>query len=122
MGDSRKDIGTGAGHAELVAELSSLRELLAERDEWIAEQDERIAELTGLIRDLRDEIRELKKMPKRPKPDRAAREGGGERKPASDRPKGEGKGRGPRRRNPDLHRREVKVALGDVPEGAERRG
>ncbi len=36
--------------------------------------------------------------------------------------KGRKKGRGPRRRNPNLHRREVKVSLGDVPEGAERKG
>ena len=36
--------------------------------------------------------------------------------------KGRKKGRGLRRRNPNLHRREVKVSIGDVPEGAERKG
>ena len=36
--------------------------------------------------------------------------------------KGRKKGRGPRRPNPNLHRREVKVSLDDVPEGAEHKG
>ena len=36
--------------------------------------------------------------------------------------KGRKKGRGPRRPNPNLHRRELKVSLDDVPEGAERKG
>ncbi len=80
MGDSQTDRRAGASHAALMAELSSLRDLLAkrdnqlgslvdqlkERDNRLAEQDERLAELTGLIRDLRDEIRLLKNLPRRP--------------------------------------------------------
>ena len=149
MGDSETEFQAGASHAALMAELSSLRHLLAEKDNQLSnlvdqlndridrltEQDERLAGLVKLIRILQDEIRLLKKLPRRPdlKPSGlAASMQGNEGKPAagsssgSKRSKKDGKGRkkgrGPRRRNPNLHRREVKVSLDDVPEGAERKG
>ncbi len=138
MGDSQTDRRAGASHAALMAELSSLRDLLAkrdnqlgslvdqlkERDNRLAEQDERLAELTGLIRDLRDEIRLLKNLPRRPelKPSGLAASGASGASRSKTQGKGRKKGRGPRRRNPNLHRRDERVALEDVPEGAERRG
>ena len=138
MCDSETDREADAGHAALMAELSSLRELLVERDkqlgerdERLGERDERLAALTELIRDLRDEIRLLKNLPRRPdlKPSGlAASARGGKETPASgsDRSKKGGKasrkGRGPRRRGPEVRRREEKVVLDTVPEGAERKG
>ena len=131
MCDSETDREADAGHAALMAELSSLRELLVERDKQLGERDERLAALTELIRDLRDEIRLLKNLPRRPdlKPSGlAASARGGKETPASgsDRSKKGGKasrkGRGPRRRGPEVRRREEKVVLDTVPEGAERKG
>ncbi len=124
MGDSQTDRQAGASHAALMAELSSLRDLLAKRDNRLAEQDERLAELTGLIRDLRDEIRLLKNLPRRPelKPSGLAASGASGADRSKMQGKGRKKGRSPRRRNPKLHRRDERVALEDVPEGAERRG
>ena len=124
MGDSQTDRQADASHAALMAELSSLRDLLAKRDNRLAEQDERLAELTGLIRDLRDEIRLLKNLPRRPelKPSGLAASGASGADRSKMQGKGRKKGRGPRRRNPNLHRRDERVALEDVPEGAERRG
>ena len=74
-----------------------------------------------MIRELRDEIRLLKKLPRRPdlKPGGLAASGSGRSRKEG---KGRRKGRGPRRGNPDLCRREVKLTLEDVPEGAERKG
>ena len=73
MGDSETDRRADTSHAELMAEFSSLRDLLAERDNQLStlvdqlrERDERLADLTDLIRDLRDEIRLLKKLPRHP--------------------------------------------------------
>ena len=117
-GGFRRNAGTAAvkPSASLQEELSSLRDLLAERDA-------RLAELAGLIRDLRDEIRHLKGLPKRPDPKPGGEGRDGKRRPPSGDGKGRRKaGRGPRSRNPDLVRREVTVTLDDVPEGAERKG
>ena len=134
MSDSETDREADAGHAALMAELSSLRELLVERDKQLGERDERLAALTEQNRDLRDEIRLLKNLPRRPdlKPSGlAASARGGKETPASDssgsdRSKKGGKvskkGRGPRRRGPEVRRREEKVVLDAVPEGAERKG
>ena len=111
MSDSETDREADASHAALMAELSSLRELLVERDKQLGERDERLADLTELIRDLRDEIRLLKNLPRRPdlKPSGlAASARGGKETPAScsDRSKKDGKaskkGRGPRRRGLNL--------------------
>lgn len=133
-----------ASVASLREELSSLRDLLSGRDaqlgelldqlrerdrqlselvDQLAERDERLADLTGLIRDLRDEIRQLKGLPKRPDPKPGGGSGmDGPRRPPSGGGNRRKAGRGPRRRNPDLARREVTVTLDDVPEGAERKG
>ena len=102
---------------------------LAERDRQIEQQNQQLAGLREENTLLRDEIRELKKLPKRPrmKPsgmasskdedtDNSASGRSGEAG------KGRRKGRGPRRRLPHRHRRDVKVRLDDVPEGAVHKG
>ena len=115
-------------------QLSEQGEQIARRDQQLAEQDRQLSELREENRLLRDEIRELKKLPKRPrmKPSgKASSEGDDTDNSASGSSKsdrsGESgkdrrKGRGPRRRNRHLHRREEKVGLDDVPEGAVHKG
>ena len=147
MDDSQTDIRTGAGAAASV-ENAALREQvtlaldrLAERDRQIARRSQQLAEqerqLAGLREEntlLRDEIRELKKLPKRPrmKPggmasskdedtDNSASGSSGSGR-SGEAGKGRRKGRGPRRRLPHRHRRDVKVCLDDVPEGAVHKG
>ena len=87
MGDSETKFQSDVSHAALVAELSSLRDLLAEQnkqlndlvdqlhdrnhrfteqDEQLVKQDERLAELIKPVRVLQNEIRPLKKLPRRP--------------------------------------------------------
>ena len=107
MGDSETKFQSDVSHAALVAELSSLRDLLAEQnkqlndlveqlhdrnhrfteqDEQLVKQDERLAELIKPVRVLQNEIRPLKKLPRRPdlKPSGlAASMQGNEEKPAS---------------------------------------
>ena len=100
MGGSETEFQTGASHAALMAQLSSLRDLLAEKDNQLsnlvdqlndrnhrlAQQDNWLAVLIELIRDLQDEISLLKKLPGRPdlKPSGlAASMQGNEKKPAA---------------------------------------
>ncbi len=80
-----------------------------------------------MIRELQDEIRRLKKLPRRPdlKRNGLGASGGGDTDGPSSGSSGSGqsqktdrKGRGPRRRNPYLHRRDVTVGLEGVPAGA----
>lgn len=120
--------------AEQGWQLSEQGEQIARRDQQLAEQDRQLSELREENRLLRDEIRELKKLPKRPrmkpsgkassKDDDTDNSASGSSK--SDRSGESGKdrrkGRGPRRRNRHLHRREEKVGLDDVPEGAVHKG
>ena len=114
---------------------------LAERDRQIEQQNQQLAEqeqqLAGLREEntlLRDEIRELKKLPKRPrmKPsgmasskdedtDNSASGSSGSGR-SGEAGKGRRKGRGPRRRLPHRHRRDVKVRLDGVPVGAVHKG
>ncbi|MDE2913431.1 MAG: hypothetical protein OXL68_10975 [Paracoccaceae bacterium] len=147
MGDSRTtETRTGPGataRAETAAlrdMVDSLREQLArqdeqlvERDEQLAERDQRIAELRDEITLLRDEIRALKNLPKRPrmKPSgmAAAAEAADAAKSGTTDGKGKGrkdrkgkKPRGPRRRHPKAVRRDVRVELEAVPDGAVFRG
>ncbi len=123
------------------AGVRSLRDRVAERDRQIEQRNQQLAEqeqqLAGLREEntlLRDEIRELKKLPKRPrmKPggmasskdedtDNSASGSSGSGR-SGEAGKGRRKGRGPRRRLPDRHRRDVKVCLDDVPEGAVHKG
>ncbi len=146
MDDSETGRQAVAGLAALRSELSAIRALLAERDAQLddlagqladrdaqlAEQDRRLAGQAERIRELEDEIRRLKKLPRRPnlKPNSpGASDGDGDGPPPgssgsgrSEKEKRKRKGRGPRRRNPNLRRREETVSLGNVPEGAVRRG
>ncbi len=132
MDDSETGRRADASLAALRAELSAIRALLAERDAQLAEQDRRLAGQAELIRELEDEIRRLKKLPRRPdlKPNSpGASDGDADGPPPgssgsgrSEKEKRKRKGRGPRRRNPNLRRREETVSLGNVPEGAVRRG
>ncbi len=82
-----------------------------------------------MIRDFQDEIRRLKKLPRRPdlKPSGLGASGGGDTDGSSSGSSGRSKkadrkGRGPRRRNPHLHRRDVTVGLDGVPAGAVHKG
>ncbi len=128
-------------NAALREQFTLALDRLAERDRQIEQQNQQLAEqeqqLAGLREEstlLRDEIRELKKLPKRPrmKPggmasskdedtDNSASGSSGSGR-SGEAGKGRRKGRGPRRRLPDRHRRDVKVCLDDVPEGAVHKG
>ena len=128
MDDSQTDIRTGAGAAASV-EIAALREQftlaldrLAERDRQIEQRNQQLAGLREENTLLRDEIRELKKLPKRPrmKPggmapskdedtDNSASGSSGSGR-SGEAGKGRRKGRGPRRRLPHRHRRDVKVS------------
>lgn len=130
MGESQTDARTGSD-ATARAETARLRDEVGRLREQLADRDERLAEQADLIRELRDEIRRLKKLPRRPdlKPSGLAASGGGDSdtsasgSPGSGRSKtGSRKGRGPRRRNLHLRRRDVTVVLDDVPEGAVHNG
>ncbi len=118
--------------AERDAQFNDLAGRLADRDAQLAEQDRRLAGQAERIRELEDEIRRLKKLPRRPdlKPkgsgasdgDADGSSPGSSGSGRSEKEKRKRKGRGPRRRNPSLRRREETVSLGNVPEGAVRRG
>ena len=119
---------------DLADQLAERDAQLTERDAQLAEQDKRLVEQAELIRDLQDEIKRLKKLPRRPdlKPSGLGASGGGDTDGSSSGSSGSGrsgkdgkdrrKGRGPRRRNPYLHRREETVGLEGVPAGAVHKG
>ena len=115
-------------------ENAALREQFTLALDGLAEQEQQLAGLREESTLLRDEIRELKKLPKRPrmKPsgmapskdedtDNSASGSSGSGR-SGEAGKGRRKGRGPRRRLPHRLRRDVKVCLDDVPEGAVHKG
>ena len=89
-----------------------------------------LSELRQERTELRDEIRQLKKLPRRPniKPSGLASQDKSSKQDSepSGGSKTDGKQkknrRGPRRSNLNLHKREVKVTLEDVPDGSTRKG
>ncbi len=115
-------------------QLAELDRQIARQDQQQAEQERQLAELREKITLLLDEIRALKKLPKRPrmKPSGMASSEDEDTDNSASGSSGSGrsgksgterkKGRGPRRRNRHLHRRDVTVGLDDVPKGAVHKG
>ena len=115
-------------------QLAELDRQIAQQDQQLAEQERQLAELREKITLLLDDIRALKKLPKRPrmKPSGMASSEDEDTDNSASGSSGSGrsgkagterkKGRGPRRRNRHLHRRDVTVGLDDVPKGAVHKG
>ncbi len=121
-------------NAALREQFTLALDRLAERDRQIEQRNQQLAGLREENTLLCDEIRELKKLPNRcrmkqsgmaPSKDEDtdnSASGSSEAGRSGEAGKGRRKGRGPRRRLPDRLRRDVKVCLDDVPEGAAHKG
>ena len=120
--------------AERDRQLAELDQQIAQRDQQLAEQVRQLAELREKITLLFERIRKLEKLSKRlrMKPSGMASSEDEDTDNSASGSSGSGrsgkagkdrrKGRGPRRRNRHLHRRDVTVGLDDVPKGAVHKG